>query len=726
MEMPGIASLESPLVQQSRREIKSLAAEIASLAHSVTEPAEFHSGFLERLIAAIGAVGGAIWHCDNADSMQLLGMQSLPAVLFADSQSADARQPSTLHGRILRTVVSEGQPMLIPPGNVRLDVERPANPLEHALIIVPVAVQEATEYLIEIVQRPSGGPATQRGYLRFVAQMADLFADYQRQLRLRTLSHNQRLNDDMGRALVELASCSTDRDRHRCAVQWLRELSGADHAVLLGGVPKPRVLAIADTGSFDPRSELIIAIEQMVRRWQQLVRIQLTEALASATTSAKHVYRFDLAPPSLAEDAQLSSVAQTDSELRNACTAVAQQLNTGTLLWLPVDRPANTVDDVGHLSDRQPSRGGDSTATGFSVLLAVPQSPSNSTLAAFLEQAIGRGRFVGALAELLARPAPAWRMTMLWGPFTGRSNWLRRAVVYSITAMGLLGVACLPVPQRVAAVAELHPVNVQHYYATMQGVVGQVFVQDGQHVSAGQPLAMIENNDLDASILRLNGQIARVRESINGLREQLAKLDRSTAINSRNSQANDLELQFDRGQVELEELENELALRLTQRDRLTLRARGAGRVVVEPNQEQLLGRVVSVNESLLKVYADDDRWRFDVAIPERRFGLLLSTSPDATAVGNNVTLVVHGFSDRVLRGRLERVADQTVRSSNLETTAQAERVLLAHAYFEADELPVHKDGVLARATIDCGRTPLGWLLVRDAYQYLDSSVRLMW
>ncbi|MEZ6078455.1 MAG: hypothetical protein R3C56_23125 [Pirellulaceae bacterium] len=112
-----------------------------------------------------------------------------------------ATPPSPPHERILRCVIAEGQPILVPPGSVKVEADRPHNPLSDALIIIPVRIQDEVEFLLEVIQRPSGGPAAQRGYLRFVAQMADLMADYLRRQQLREFQ--------------------SDRDRLRRIEGWL-------------------------------------------------------------------------------------------------------------------------------------------------------------------------------------------------------------------------------------------------------------------------------------------------------------------------------------------------------------------------------------------------------------------------------------------------------------------------------------------------------------------------
>ena len=56
----GVASLDPPLIQQTMSEIRTLAGEIAKLAHAACEPAEFYRGFLPRLVTAMGAEGAAV------------------------------------------------------------------------------------------------------------------------------------------------------------------------------------------------------------------------------------------------------------------------------------------------------------------------------------------------------------------------------------------------------------------------------------------------------------------------------------------------------------------------------------------------------------------------------------------------------------------------------------------------------------------------------------------
>ena len=168
---PGIASLDSPQVQQTKVEIRSLVAEIADLANRRIEPNEFYRGMLPRVCSAMGATGACVWSSTAEPEFSIIAQHAFPPSLIANDI-----HPSHPHRRILECVFSEGQPVLVPPRSISLEVERPTNPLDEALLVVPIRMDEKIDYLLEVAQKPGGGPVAQRGYLRFVAQMADLLA----------------------------------------------------------------------------------------------------------------------------------------------------------------------------------------------------------------------------------------------------------------------------------------------------------------------------------------------------------------------------------------------------------------------------------------------------------------------------------------------------------------------------------------------------------------------
>ena len=84
---PAVASLDSPGIQQTKSEIRTLAAEIAQLANAALEIDEFFEGFLPRLCSAMGAKSAGVWRLSSLDSeLRLVAGHSLPSDVVRRSE----------------------------------------------------------------------------------------------------------------------------------------------------------------------------------------------------------------------------------------------------------------------------------------------------------------------------------------------------------------------------------------------------------------------------------------------------------------------------------------------------------------------------------------------------------------------------------------------------------------------------------------------------------------
>lgn len=695
----GVAALDSPLLQQTKSEIRTLAGEIARLAHSDISPQEFYAGFLARLTTAMGASGGAIWHCQPAESPA----QPLITLLVAQHQLptnlANADQPTEAHRHILASVLAEGQPILVPPSNVKLETDRPSNPLNEALIIVPVRVQEALEFVVEIVQRPTGGPAAQRGYLRFVAQMSDLLADYLRQNRLRELARGQQFGDLLERSLCRVASAQSTAEKRQAAIDGLQQLLQSEHAILVAHQPhslhKTKVVAIAGTGAFDPRSELV---SKLARFSAQLPAAAFDNSAAVITDFVASSYR-----PAHRDAQEQTPIAST---LQAQTDELCELLGCQRLLPLPLgpNRLFSAILSFADVNDGE-----------------VPHGPAErSTL-------LRLGRSLGTLLEPQAIQSP-W---LVWLGVGGRpslknsrqsvyqrlrSVWLPR--VAGMAALGLLAV--LPVPQKIGAEALLKPNQAQFYYAPAAATVASVWVRDGDEVLAGQPLLTLESSELNFQILRLLAERTQQQETLGQLRATLGK-----GLRWAPAEKSDLEFKLHSYEQELTAIEAELKLREADRERLTICARESGRVSTWGLENRLLGRPLVADDMLVSTYRPQSDWHFEIEVPERRVGIV-SQALERNSDAVSVALVLSSYPDRVLRGELRSLGAQTVTSAQSAQTNSAERAVAARVAIDANLLPLRKDGAAARATIDCGRVPLIWLVVRDAYCQLNSRIQMLW
>ncbi len=96
-------------VEQTKRQIRTLVNEITELSKSNVDAAEYYPSVLQKIVAALAAVGGAIWLLDQDGSMRLSYQMQVDNAL-TDGKNEDAMR----HGRLLAKILQQGQPELIP------------------------------------------------------------------------------------------------------------------------------------------------------------------------------------------------------------------------------------------------------------------------------------------------------------------------------------------------------------------------------------------------------------------------------------------------------------------------------------------------------------------------------------------------------------------------------------------------------------------------------------
>src|SRR5262249_15265627 len=180
--MSSEQSYEPELVDQTRQQIRGLVSEIEGMVRAQVAPEEFYQGFLHRVVAALAAIGGAVWTLDEEGRLTL-GAQ----INLAETKLHESEEEQQRHGKLLRRFLTSGQGGVVQPRYANAEDDS-ANPTDFLLVLGILKSDQETRGLVEIFQRAGGRPAVERGYLRFVLQMCELAEDYlkTRQLRLYT------------------------------------------------------------------------------------------------------------------------------------------------------------------------------------------------------------------------------------------------------------------------------------------------------------------------------------------------------------------------------------------------------------------------------------------------------------------------------------------------------------------------------------------------------------
>ena len=65
------SSVDTQYVQATKQQVRNMVAEIAQLAKSDADAAQFYEVLLTRAVSALVATGGAIWMLDDEQRLQL-------------------------------------------------------------------------------------------------------------------------------------------------------------------------------------------------------------------------------------------------------------------------------------------------------------------------------------------------------------------------------------------------------------------------------------------------------------------------------------------------------------------------------------------------------------------------------------------------------------------------------------------------------------------------------
>src|SRR5437764_2767853 len=184
----GQTQVSAETIEKTKQQIRGLVSEIAQLSKSDLGPEEFYSGFLQRVVQALAAVGGAVWILGEGRKPQLSYQINISEKLL-DRETEDADK----HFKLLDYVVQVNQGQLVPPLSGFQDERMGANPTRQLLVVHPMGHDNQVEGLLEIFQRADTQPATQRGYLQFVKQMCELAAEWFKNRKLRDLGDRSSL-----------------------------------------------------------------------------------------------------------------------------------------------------------------------------------------------------------------------------------------------------------------------------------------------------------------------------------------------------------------------------------------------------------------------------------------------------------------------------------------------------------------------------------------------------
>jgi multidrug resistance efflux pump len=665
--------MDPDLVARTKRQIGVLVQEIARLAESDCELEEFFQGFLVRTTSALGGVGGAIW-LKNADgALELKYQINLAQTVLGRDEQAQQR-----HTRLLLQLLSAGESALVPPHSGDGQASG-GNPTEHLLVIGPLQLEQEVVGLVEILQRSGSGPATQRGYQRFVVQMSELASGYLKNRRLRQFSNQRELWVRLEQFIRAIHHSLDPRETAFAIANEARRLIECDRvSVALRSGRHTAIQAVSGLDSLERRAE----------------QIKYLNRLATAVVNGRGPLWYS------------SATTELPPQIEQSLHPYVDRAHTKMLAIIPLRRAPLEPAAPGSTPPPSP-------ILGALIVEQMTQPTVSTSLRQRIEVAAAHSG--DALANALDHGQifllPLWRGLGRCLNLVRGKQLPKTALVASVVAALAALLAWFPYPFTLGANGQLRPATQFEVFAQVDGTLDEVFVPDDPEaiVEAGQPLARMTSNELQVEVRDLEGQQLQLRETIRSLEraigEDMERLER-------------LNLERELGEaIEREKgIANQLLVKRRDLELLNVTAPASGQVVDWQLRQNLLHRPVRIGQSLMTLVPPDTEWELELQFPEKRLAHLLAAARQVDAP-LPVTFCLASHPGREYRGTIRQI-DQ-----RLEVRGAEGNVALVRVAFDTSDLPPEllRGGTRLSAQVHCGSRSVGYVWFHELGETLHSA-----
>src|SRR5262245_17844850 len=476
----GQTQVSAETIEKTKQQIRGLVGEIAQLAKSELGPDEFYSAFLQRVVQALAAVGGAVWVLGEGNKPQLSYQINLSEKLL-DPESEEANK----HFRLLDYIIQTKTGQLVPPLSSAGDERMGGNPTRQLLVINPLGHDNQVEGLLEIFQRSDTQPATQRGYLQFVKQMCDVAAEWFKNRKLRDLGDPSSLCAEADQVARQVHESLEVRETCYTIVNEGRRLLGCDRvSIAIDRGHSCVIEAVSGQDTLDSRSNVVTLLGKLA-----------TRVVASGEPLWYGGSTEDLPP-----------------QIEEAIEDYVDQSYTKSLAVIPLREPKQIESGApgtgGQVAVEELSHTG--KIIGALIIEQIESDIPRDILAPRLDLVYEHS--ARALTNSIDHNnlflMPVWRAI-------GKSRWvvearqLPKTLTISAIALTLL-IASIAIPANfdMRAKGTLEPVKKQEVFAPMPGEVIDILVDNGTKVNAGDVIARMRNPALELQLKEAEGLLS--------------------------------------------------------------------------------------------------------------------------------------------------------------------------------------------------------------------------
>ena len=639
---------------RSYNELQKILDEIGYLSRSDLALDEYLGQFLKLTLAAIGGQGGAIW------MTQETGFQPVYAVNFAETGfEADELQRQSIYNAV-RDAAQNSRPVVVAGrSDAEAALQEPkangiVNRTAFPFFYVPIMMKEdagtvSAMAVLQIWASPQVDPKSYKDFVAFLQGAAKHAAVFLRARRAESLAGTTDKLNHLLRLAIELSGQLDTVPLAVAIVNRGREITGCDRCALFGinTDGKVRALAVSNVETVDRKSALVQA--QLKLAEDTLAAGQPTLYRKSAPKTEAQGEIADYFFHSEAQEALVIPLVGRDGK------------KTGVLL-LESHRDKTFYPVMRQL--------GAAVATQAGRALAAAQEINAIPFLTLIK----RGQ--RAIEALRA----------------DRRKWLLLKVGLPVAAVAV--VALLPWRFSVGGECSVVPRDRATAVTEVGGRVVEVFVNEGQVVSKGQPLARIDDLDLQQALRVAEQEKAKYEAEADHLQVLAEEGGRRVAM-----------LQADQVQRQIEQIQRRLA-----KTSITSPING---VIVTKDLPSRTGELLPLGGRFCDI-ADLSRWEVVTRLSESDVGLV----DDKLRRGERLTaqFLLRSMPNRNLTATISDVKA----ISQLSYQIPRANVFLVRA--EVSALPelqtALKTGYTGQCKVRLGWRPLGYLASRRFLNYI--------
>lgn len=683
MSATGPQTIDPQATDKAWEEIRQLVDEVARLSQTATTPHDFYAGLLDRVVAALAGIGGAVW------INQPNGVPEVDYQLALDQVGLNDDAAKQVHRQLLVAVMQKREAIFVPP-HAGLSEDGPKlNPSEYLLLLAPLIVEDQVLGVVEVFKRPTGLPSARKGYLRFLTQMCILAGEFHKNHQLRILKQRQTVWGEFENFTRAVHASLSDRQTCYILANEGRRFIDADRvstAITRGR--KSRVEAISGQDVLNRRSNTVRLLDRLtttvIRTGEAFWYTEDTKDLPPQIERAVHEYVDESHAKSLAILPLFRPVpVKTEAQASTAPPPKAEII--GALVVEQFDR--STFDD----SRKQ-------------RILSVCEHASTA-----LHNSLQHSRIF-----LL----PLWK-------FLGKATWLfstrtlpKTVLVLAAIAAIVYGLVFVQYDFALEGKGTLEPELRQDVFAPLDADVKEVLVDHNSRVQEGARLVVLDSRDLRIRLDEVRGKLLTSIAELGSVRRRRQSTPTTQA---ERAELQELAAREEELKVSIDSLRKQEELLVSQEKELDVKSPLSGTVLTWNVKSQLMARPVQRGQVLLtvaKVDEKDQKWVLEVLMPEDRMGHILEAQTKL-AEGEKLK------ADFILATEPGKTHTGTVREMAMSAVMQEEHgnSVKLTVDFDRSQLPVSlRPGAEVTVKVQCGRKAFGYVWFHDVIEFVQSRV----